>query len=252
MQKRTISLINQKGGVGKTTTAVNVAYGLADRKRRVLLVDLDPQANATYHVGVPAHETTVTVRDLLKGAKLADVVRQQRGVDLVPASLALAGAEFELGGLPGREMLLREALAAADYDYILVDCPPSLGLLTVNAMTATREVFVVLQPEFLALQGMAQLVDTIGTIKRRLNRRLEITGVVATMFDARKNLNREVVERVTEHLGDRMFKTLIRENVALAEAPSHGQTIYEYKANSTGAADYRALVAEIVKQEKDA
>ncbi len=247
---RTIALINQKGGVGKTTSAVNISYGLMREGKRVLLVDLDPQANATSHVGIKTEELKHTVYDLLKGVKATAVWVVKDGVTIIPSSLDLSGAEFELSGITGRELLLRESFSTlTDFDYVIIDCPPSLGLLTVNAMTAVKEIFVVVQTEFLALQGVAKLIEAVSVVKKRLNRSLEVTGIIGTMFDQRRKLNKEVITTITKHFGNKLFTTMIRDNVALAEAPSHGLSIFDYQLSSFGARDYRDLSEEIVAME---
>jgi len=249
---RIVAMLNQKGGVGKTTSTVNLGYGLAAQGRKVLLVDLDAQANLTYSVGIAAHEVQVTILDVLKRTKKAsEVIQSQHGVDVMPASLDLSSADMELSGIPGRELLLREALAtvSAKYDYILLDCPPSLGLLPLNALTAASEVFVILQTEFLALQGVSKLVSTVEVVKSRLNPALEISGIIATMYDARKRLSKEVIEQISAYFGPKLFKSFIRENVSLAEAPSHGKNIFSYRPDSPGAVDYKALSKEIVSME---
>ena len=245
-----IALINQKGGVGKTTCAVNIGAGLNKLKKRVLLIDLDPQAHLTYSLGIPAHELNNTVYELLKGnASLKETIIERDGLSLVPSSLNLSGAEIEFSGVAGREFLLKETIEGLNkFDYVFIDCPPSLGLLTLNALTTAREVYIPLQTEFLALQGMRKLLETIDIVKKRLNKNIEITGIIATRYDSRKNLNREVVEKIEGYFGNRLFKTLIRDNVSLAEAPSFGQTIFEYKSNSYGAKDYLNLCNEIINK----
>lgn len=247
----TIALINQKGGVGKTTSTINAGAGLARLGRRVLLVDLDPQAHLTYALGIAAHEQKATVYELLKNeAGLADVILDRGDrLRLIPSSLDLSGAEMALSGVAGREFLLREALEPlTESDYVLIDCPPSLGLLTINALTTAQEVYIPVQTEFLALQGMSTLLQTVEVVQRRLNREIQLAGIIATRYDSRKTLNREVVDKIREYIGDKLFNTLIRDNVSLAEAPSHGQTIFEYKRNSNGAADYLALSREIIER----
>ncbi len=242
----TIALINQKGGVGKTTSTINLGAGLAMLRKSVLLVDLDPQAHLTYGLGIPAHELEYTVYEVLKGEVTAQeaIVRRDR-IEVLPSSLSLSAAEVELSGMAGREFLLKEALAGLPTrDFVLLDCPPSLGLLTLNALTAAQEVFIPLQAEFLALQGMSKLIDTVNVVKRRLNPDLTISGIIGTQFDARKNLNREVVEKIREYFADKLFETLIHDNVSLAEAPSYGQTIFEYRPDCRGAQDYLALSRE--------
>ena len=245
-----IALTNQKGGVGKTTSTINIGVGLANMGKRVLLIDLDPQANLTYSLGLAAHELDKTVYEVLKGeVKAKDALIQTHGVSLLPSSLSLSGAEIELSGVAGREFLLKEALSGAgEFDYTLLDCPPSLGLLTLNALTTAKEIYIPLQTEFLALQGMSKLMETIDIVKARLNKGLEITGIIGTLYDGRKNLNNEVVDKIKGHFGGKLFTTLIRDNVALAEAPSYGKDIYSYKANSSGAEDYKALCKEIIRR----
>lgn len=245
-----IAFINQKGGVGKTTCAMNIGAGLTMLGKKILLIDLDPQAHLTYSLGIKAHDLTATVYELLKGTNKAEkVIIKRNGIDLIPSSLELSGAEIEFSGIAGREFLLQEALNGIhNYNYILIDCPPSLGLLTLNALTTAQEVYIPLQTEFLSLQGMSKLLSTIDIVKKRLNKDIEITGIIATRFDSRKNLNREVVEKIIEYFGSRVFKTLVRDNVSLAEAPSYGQTIFEYKPSSYGAKDYLNLCREIIKR----
>ena len=245
---RTIAIANQKGGVGKTTSTLNIGAGLALLRKKVLLIDLDPQAHLTYSMGILAHELTQTVYQVLKGeATVEDVTLDLDELKLIPSTLDLSGAEMELSGLPGREFLLREAIdRPRGFDFILVDCPPSLGLLTLNAFTTVKEVYIPLQMEFLALQGMGKLLQTVEVVKKRLNRELSVTGVIGTRFDARKTLNREVEDKIKAHFGDRVFTTMIRENISLAEAPSFGKSIFEYRPDSHGAEDYLALCREII------
>ena len=247
---KTIAFINQKGGVGKTTCTMNIGAGLSKLGKKVLLIDLDPQAHLTYSLGIEAHTLQNTVYNLLKElCRVEEIIITRNGLDLIPSSLELSGAELELSSVAGREFLLKEALEEIqNYDYILLDCPPSLGLLTLNALTTAREVYIPLQTEFLALQGMSKLISTVDIVKKRLNKNIEITGIIATRFDNRKNLNKEVVEKIEKYFGSRLFKTLIRDNVSLAEAPSYGQTIFEYKENSYGAKDYLNLCHEIINR----
>jgi chromosome partitioning protein len=242
------ALINQKGGVGKTTSVINIGAGLARAGKRTMVVDLDPQAHLTYSLGIRSHELEKSIYELLKGeASLSDVQVERYGLSVIPATLDLSGAEVELAGEAGREFLLRESLTdARDFDYVLLDCPPSLGLLSLNALTAANEVYIPLQTEFLALQGMSKLIETIEKVRHRINKNIEVTGIIATQFDSRKVLNREVVDKIREHFGEKVFKTCIRDNVALAEAPSFGQTIFEYKESSNGAQDYSDLCKEII------
>jgi chromosome partitioning protein len=249
---RIIALVNQKGGVGKTTSTINIGAGLNRLGKSVLLVDLDPQANLTYSLGVEAHNLDHTVYELLtRGTKAKDAIIKREAYDIIPASLNLSGAEIELTSTQGRETLLKEALVPIKnrYDYILLDCPPSLGLLTVNGLTTAKEVFVPLQTEFLALQGMSKLLQTVEVVKEWLNPAIEITGIIGTLFDSRKRLNREVIAKIQEYFNDKLFQTIIRDNISLAEAPSFGQNIFEYKPQSYGAEDYLELCKEITEQE---
>jgi len=247
---RVLALANQKGGVGKTTTAVNVSADLARRGRRILLIDLDPQGNATSSLGVDKHGVERSSYDVLIEGQpvvecLLEAVRPR--LDLLAANASLAGAEVELVGVRNREFRLREALAEprAVYDAIVIDCPPSLGLLTVNALTAADEVIIPIQCEYLALEGLMQLINTIDLVKRRLNPSLDILGVVMTMYDARTRLSAQVVHDVQRFFPTRMFRSVIPRTVRLAEAPSFGQTIFEYDAASRAAAAYTFLGGEV-------
>lgn len=245
---KTIAFTNQKGGVGKTTSTINVGAGLCLQGKKVLLVDLDPQANLTYSLRMNSQRLDTTIYDVLKGKiDPKDAIINHNGFDILPSSIDLSGAEMEFANEPARETLLRNILGRLDngYDYILIDCPPNLGLLTLNAFTAVREVFIVLQSEYLALHGLSKLMDVIKIVKERLNPDIELSGIICTLFDKRKNLNREVVDHIKDYFGDKVFKTIIRDNVALAEAPSHHKTIFEYDPESRGAEDYMALAKEI-------
>jgi chromosome partitioning protein len=245
-----VAFANQKGGVGKTTTAVNTAVCLARRGVRVLLIDSDPQGNATSSLGVDKDAAAATTYDLLVGeatvaaARIAEV---RPGLDLVPANPSLAGAEIELVDGPDRERRLARALTGAlgRYDLVLIDCPPSLGLLTVNALTAARAVVVPIQCEFLALEGLGQLIATIDLVKRGLNPPLDVAGVLMTMFDARTRLSAHVVDEVRRYFPHRIFGSIVPRSVRLAEAPSYGQAIIEYDPGSRGAAAYEAFADEL-------
>lgn len=222
---RIIALVNQKGGVAKTTSTINIGAGLSRLNRKVLLIDIDPQGNLTASLGVQAHKLKNTIHEMLRGditAKEA-IIKVKNGYDIIPADIRLSGAEIELSTQPGREMILKEILEPIikDYDYILIDCPPSLGLLTLNALTAAKEIFIPLQAEYLALHGMSQLIQTFLTVKKRLNPDLEITGIITTLFDSRKILNREVIENIREYFPDKLFDTRIRSNVSLEIGRAH-------------------------------
>jgi chromosome partitioning protein len=247
---QTIACANQKGGVGKTTTVVNLGSYLALAGERVLVVDLDPQGNATSGLGLDRNAIERSVYDaVIDGARLDDmtVPGPVEGMTVVPSAIALAGAEVELAPMEGREHRLARLLTdvAPDYDYILIDCPPSLGLLTVNALTAAETVLIPLQCEYYALEGLSQLLATLDLIRDHLNPDLAIKGVVLTMYDARTKLSADVAAEVHRHLGDRVFKTIIPRNVRLAEAPSHGRPISSYAPESTGASAYSALAHEL-------
>lgn len=246
-----VALANQKGGVGKTTTAVNLSVVLAARGWRVLLVDFDPQGNATSSLGVDKHSLTATAYELLVGELgLTDVVVPgvRPNLDLVPSTPALAGAEVDLVPVSRRERALERALepATGRYDLVLIDCPPSLGLLTVNALTAVDTVMVPIQCEFLALEGLGQLITTIDLVKRQLNPNLDVLGVLMTMYDARTRLSAHVVEEVRVHFPQRIFDTIVPRSIRLAEAPSYGQAIVEYDPESRGAQAYRAVADELI------
>ena len=248
---RIIGLINQKGGVGKTTTVANLGAALCQLKKRVLLVDMDPQANLSYHLlGTTAHNLERCIYDSLTGkVRLKDIlVRRKDGLEVVPSGVSLSGFEVESAKKRGRETLLKVALdIARGYDYILVDCPPSLGLLTLNTLVAVKEVFIPLQVEFFALQGISRLLETIQVVKERLNKSLQISGIVLCMYDIRRRLSKEIEEKVRSYFKGKVFKTVIRENVSLAESPSYGQSIFEYAPRSHGAEDYLRLAREVIK-----
>jgi len=250
---RTLALANQKGGVGKTTTAVNMAADLARRGQPVLLIDLDPQGNATSSLGVNKHAVAHSSYEvLIDGTPVASCLLPdvRPGLDLLAANAALAGAEVELVGLRRREYRLRGALEplANRYGVVVIDCPPSLGLLTVNALTAADEVIIPIQCEYLALEGLMQLINTIDLVKRRLNPPLDVLGVVMTMFDARTRLSSHVVADVRRFFPSRMFRAVIPRAVRLAEAPSFGQTIFEYDPSSRASEAYAYLGGEVAQR----
>lgn len=258
---RRIAILNQKGGVGKTTTTVNLSAALAATGRRVCVLDLDPQAHATTHLGLEPDGTLPSIYDVLVTNKPLASVRREADTNLwlCPADINLAAAEVELAGVVGREVILREALAqdAEPFDYMLMDCGPSLGVLTLNALAAADEVFIPLQPHFLALHGLSKLLETTALVSRRINPKLKVTGVVVCLFDAQTKLAQEVVNDLRVFLDKsrnqpvpwaeaRVFDTKIRRNVKLAECPSHGKSIFRYAPTCPGATDYAALANEVV------
>ncbi len=250
------ALANQKGGVGKTTTAVNVGAYLAAEGQRTLIIDVDPQANATSSLGVDKHNVPTSIYDgLVQNVPIARSITPTSHplLDLIPSTPALAGAEVEMVNMLVREHLLRKALApiAGDYDFIFMDCPPSLGLLTVNALTAAASgVIIPLQCEYLALEGLSQLIKTLKLVRENLNPALRIAGIVMTMFDPRTRLAQQVVDDVRAHFNTRVFATVIPRNVRLSEAPSYGQPILNYAPNCAGALAYRALAQEILRMKR--
>ena len=266
------AVVNQKGGVGKTTTAVNLGAAMADAGpdrgiRRVLLVDMDPQGNMTTHLGYGAKEyeedsslsdadLPPSIYEVLKGQKtLREVtIRRSDRLDIVPASLLLSAADLELGGQVGRELLLKRALTkvADDYDIIVIDCPPTLGLLSLNALAAAQKVIIPVQSEYLALHGVRQLLDTIDRVREVYNSELVVGGVLICLHDSRRRLARAVADTIRNYFGHLVFDAVIRDNVTLAEAPASGKTIFEYAPKSTGAEDYLALVQEILDEPKKA
>lgn len=246
------ALANQKGGVGKTTTAINLGAYLALSGMRVLVIDIDPQSNATSSLGFDKNNLSLSIYDaIINKVPLAEIIllTDHLCLELAPSSPALAGAEVEMVGLLAREQLLQKAIVPVveRYDYILIDCPPSLGLLTINALTAATDgVIIPVQCEYLALEGLTLLIHTINLVRDNLNPRLGIRGLLMTMYDTRTNLSRQVVEEVRAHFADKVFDTIIPRNVRLSEAPSHGETILSYDPQSTGGLTYRDLAQELI------
>ncbi|WP_437188122.1 ParA family protein [Planctomicrobium sp. SH668] len=262
---RTIAVMNQKGGVGKTTSSVNLAAGLARQGRRVCLIDLDPQAHASLHLGVEVSSGVNSVYQVFAGAKSFDEITQMVSPNLwlAPAELDLAATELELVDAPGREFILRNSLQATNaserFDYIIMDCPPSLGVLTINSLSCANEVFIPLQPHFFALQGLSKLFETTALVSRRLNRGLRVTGIMLCLYETGTRLAGDVTDDLMMFLNNsdpqapwssaKVFQSRIRRNIKLAEAPSHGQSIFEYAPNSSGAQDYFGMVQEIISVE---
>lgn len=250
---RIIAVVNQKGGVGKTTTTINLAAALTLKGKKVLLIDMDPQGNAATGLGIPRASREITIYDVLvDGAALSDATLETSvpGLKLIPSHVDLAGAELEIGDRAGRTTILRDAIneVSSQYDYVLIDCPPSLNLLTVNALSASRSVLVPLQCEFFALEGLSQLLQTIEMAKARINPDLVIDGVMLTMYDPRNRLSAQVAADVRKHLGRAVFQTIIPRNVRIAEAPSFGKPVLMYDPHCTGSKAYKALATEMLSR----
>lgn len=251
---RVIAVTNQKGGVGKTTTSINLSASLATNGKKVLVIDADQQGNTTSGLGLDKNSVELTIYNIFLGeAGISDVKQPTcvEGLEILPANISLTGAEIELIGKEKREFILREELKKVkdDYDFIIVDCPPSLNLITINALTAADTVLVPIQCEYFALEGLEQLLHTINLVKKRLNPFLEIEGIVFTMFDARTNLSLQVVEEVKRSLGSNVYRSIIPRNVRLGEAPSHGLPIHMYDPKSKGAESYALLAEEVIEKE---
>ena len=253
---RIIAIANQKGGVGKTTTAINLSASLASMNKKVLALDMDPQGNMTSGLGVDKDEAETTVYDLIIGnAGIEECICRDalENLDVLPSNINLSAAEIELIGVENKEYILRSEVEKVknEYDFIVIDCPPALSMLTINAMTTADSVIVPIQCEYYALEGLSQLMYTINLVKERLNSKLEIEGVVFTMYDARTNLSLQVVENVRANVKQRVYSTIIPRNVRLAEAPSHGYPITIYDPKSAGAESYRALAEEVINREEE-
>ncbi len=246
--RKTVSIGNHKGGVGKTTSAINIGAGLNKLGKKVLLIDLDPQANLSQSLGIRDPERNIY--GAIRGGYPLEPVEVIKGLEVVPSILDLSGAEVELSGEAGREYILKELIdpLKPSYDYIIIDTPPSLGLLTINAFTASDEILIPLQAQYLALQGLTKLLEIIDKIKKRLNKELKIGGVFITQFDSRKVLNRDILDTIQTYFKEEVLNTKIRDNVALAEAPTQGVDIYRYSPKCYGATDYLALCKEITKR----
>ena len=246
---RIISICNQKGGVGKTTTAVNLAAALNLLKQSVLLIDMDPQANSTTHLGVKPEDLDYSIYNaIMNGSFEEGILNIRNGLDLMPSNINLSRAEIELVTMYGREFMLKDAIKKIKgFDFVLIDCPPSLGLLTVNSLVASSEAFIIIQPEYFAIKGVQKFLDTVDVVKRNLKSKVKITGIVITMYDVRRKLTFEVSASIKDFFKQKVFKSFIRENVSLAEAPIKGVDIFNYEPKSHGAQDYYSLANEVIK-----
>jgi chromosome partitioning protein len=245
-----ISISNHKGGVGKTTSAINIGAGLNRLGKKILLIDLDPQANLSQSLGLTDQERTIY--GAIRGEYKLEPIEIVKGLEIIPSTLDLSGAEVELSGEAGREYILKELIEPlkSSFNYIIIDTPPSLGLLTINALTASNEVLIPLQAQYLALRGLSKLLEVVDKITKRLNKELKVGGVFITQYDSRKILNRDVVATIETHFKEELFTTKIRDNIALAEAPARGVDIFNYQPKSNGAEDYLLLCKEIIKRSK--